>query len=151
MHEFSVPTGLPDFIQQHVRDYLETNGEVGHLWDSTPHGGSGPVETLLLVALGRKTGRPRTLPIGYTKTDAGYVIVGSKGGSPEHPAWYLNLVANPEVSVQVGSDRFDARARILEGDARDAAWASLIETAPQFKRYQDGIERQVPVVLLERV
>ena len=113
MHQFSVPTGLPEFIQNHVRDYLETNGETGHLWDSTSFGGSGPVATLLLVTVGRKSGRTQTLPIGYTKTEAGYVIVGSKGGSPAHPAWYLNLVANPEVSVQVGSDRFDARARVL--------------------------------------
>ena len=151
MHEFSVPEGLPEFIRNHVRDYLETEGETGHLWDSTSVGGNGLVATLLLVTVGRKSGRVRTLPIGYTKAEAGYLIVGSKGGAPKHPAWYLNLVANPEVSVQVGSDRFDARARVLEGDARDSHWALLVERAPQFKAYQDGIERQIPIVLLERV
>ena len=151
MHEFSVPIGLPEFIQSHVRDYLETDGETGHLWDSTSFGGNGAVATLLLVTVGRKSGRTQTLPIGYTKTEMGYVIAGSKGGAPTHPAWYLNLVANPEVSVQVGSDRFDARARVLEGDARETLWALLVEASPEFETYQAGIERQIPVVVLERV
>jgi deazaflavin-dependent oxidoreductase (nitroreductase family) len=151
MHEFSVPKRLPEFIRNHVRDYLETKGEKGHIWDSTSVGGSGPVQTLLLVTVGRKTGKSQTLPIGYTKIDAGYVIVGSKGGAPNHPAWYLNLVANPDVSVQVGPDRFDARARVLEGDDRDALWASIVEETPQMKTYQDATERQIPVIVLERV
>jgi deazaflavin-dependent oxidoreductase (nitroreductase family) len=151
MHEFRVPEQLPAFIQDHVRDYLETDGEIGHHWDSTSVGGNGLVTTLLLVTVGRKSGRIKTLPIGYTKTDVGYIIVGSKGGAPQHPAWYLNLVANPEVSVQVGSDRFDARARVLEGEARQAVWDSLVKETPQFQSYQDGIDRQIPVVVLERV
>ena len=151
MHEFSVPAGLPEFIQNHVRDYLETEGETGHMWDSSDVGGNGLVRTLLLVTVGRKSGRTQTLPIGYTKTEAGYVIVGSKGGAPKHPAWYLNLVANPDVSVQVKSDRFEARARIAEGDDREVLWASIVEAAPQFEEYQNGLERQIPVVILERV
>lgn len=151
MHEFSVPAGLPEFIQNHVRDYLETEGETGHMWDSSDVGGNGLVRTLLLVTVGRKSGRTQTLPIGYTKTEAGYVIVASKGGAPKHPAWYLNLVANPDVSVQVKSDRFEARARVAEGDDREVLWASIVEATPQFKEYQNGVERQIPVVVLERV
>lgn len=150
MHEFSVPAGLPEFIQNHVRDYLETEGETGHMWDSSDVGGNGLVRTLLLVTVGRKSGRTQTLPIGYTKTEAGYVIVASKGGAPTHPAWYLNLVANPGVSVQVKSDRFEARARIAVGDDREVLWASIVEATPQFEEYQNGLERQIPVVILER-
>jgi len=93
----------------------------------------------------------QTLPIGYSKTEEGYVIVGSKGGSPKHPAWYLNLVANPDVSVQVGSDRFAARARVVEGGDREALWSSIVKETPQFEEYQNGVERQIPVVVLERV
>jgi deazaflavin-dependent oxidoreductase (nitroreductase family) len=151
MYEFSVPTGLPEFIQNHVRDYLETDGETGHTWDSSDQGGSGLVSTLLLVTVGRKTGRHQTLPIGYTKTEAGYVIVASKGGAPKNPAWYLNLVANPDVSVQVGPDRFEARARVAEGSERHALWALIVEATPEFKEYQGRVERQIPVVVLEQV
>ena len=150
MHEFSVPMGLPDFIQSHVRDYLETDGATGHIWNSSDFGGNGPVRTLLLVVVGRKTGRTRTLPLGYTPTEDGYVIVGSKGGAPKHPAWYLNLVANPEVSVQVGADRFEARARVTDGAEREELWGSLVVATPQFEEYQSAVERRIPVVVLER-
>jgi deazaflavin-dependent oxidoreductase (nitroreductase family) len=134
-----------------VREYLESDGEEGHLWDNSAFGGNGSVHTLLLVTLGRKTGRAQTLPIGYTKTDAGYVIAGSKGGAPKHPAWYLNLVANPDVSVQLKSDRFEARARVVEGRERDVLWAMLVSATPEFEQYQAGVERQIPVVVLEPV
>ena len=149
MDEFRVPTGVPRFIQDHVRDYLETNGARGHLWDNTDFGGTGSVPTLLLVTTGRKTGRQQTLPLGYTEIEDGYVVVGSKGGAPTHPAWYLNLVANPEVSVQLKSTRFEARARVALGSERESLWAMLVEATPQFEEYQQGIERQIPVVVLE--
>jgi len=150
MHEFAVPDGLPDFIQDHVKRYLATDGADGHLWDSRPHGGNGVVRTLLLTATGRRTGQSRTLPIGYSEFESAYVIVGSKGGAPTHPAWFLNLQANPVVSVQVEADRFEARARIAVGDERARRWHGIVEASPVMQTYQDGTDREIPVVLLER-
>ncbi len=150
MHEFSIPKGLPAFVQEHVGRYLETNGAEGHLWDSSVAGGPGPVPTLLLVTTGRKSGRAQTLPLIYAEASGQYVIVGSKGGAPGHPAWYLNLLSDPEVSVQVGSERFAARARIAEGDEREALWNAMVGAFPPFRNYQEGLERQIPVVVLEQ-
>jgi len=151
MHDFVIPEGLPEFIQDHVKRYLESDGADGHWWDSRPHGGDGVVPTLLLTATGRKTGLSRTLPIGYTEHESAYVIVGSKGGAPTHPAWFLNLEANPEVSIQVGSDRFEARARAAVGDERAQLWLGIVTKSPVMQTYQDGTDREIPVVILERV
>jgi deazaflavin-dependent oxidoreductase (nitroreductase family) len=149
LHEFTVPTGLPDFIQDHVRTYLESGGSEGHMWDSAVAGGPGPVPTLLLVTTGRRSGNSQTLPLIYGRTETGYVVVASKGGSPGHPAWYLNLAADAEVSVQIASERFSATARTADGPERESLWRMMASLFPPYDTYQGRTERQIPVVVLE--
>jgi deazaflavin-dependent oxidoreductase (nitroreductase family) len=149
MSEISIPDYLPDWIRNHVRRYLESDGADGHMWDSSVAGGSGPVPTLLLTTRGRKSGEPRLLPLIYGKADGGYVIIASKGGAPSHPAWYLNLAAHPEVDVQVAADRFKATARVATGDERSALWSQMVELYPPYTAYQERTEREIPVVVLE--
>jgi proline iminopeptidase len=141
---------LPDWIRDHVRRYQQSDGADGHLWDSSVVGGPGPVPTLLLTTKGRKSGQPLVLPLIYGKTPAGFAIVASKGGAPAHPAWYLNLVADPDVRVQVGADRFQARARTAAGPEREALWKQMAAIYPPYDAYQRATKREIPVVVLER-
>jgi deazaflavin-dependent oxidoreductase (nitroreductase family) len=151
MSDFSVPEHLPDWIREHVRRYLATNGADGHLWDSSERGGPGPIPTLLLVTRGRKTGKPLTLPLIYGESGGKYVVIASKGGAPAHPAWYLNLVDHPEVSVQVGAKRFRARARTAKGEEREKYWKQLAAIFAPYDAYQKLTQREIPVVVLEPV
>ena len=91
--------------EKHVRRYTETDGAEGHEWQGTT--------VLILTTTGRRTAEPRATPLTYRKHGEDYVVVASKGGADSHPAWYLNLLANPEVSVQVLGDKFTARARTV--------------------------------------
>ena len=141
---------LPDWIRDHLQRYLSTNGEDGHLWDATLGGGTGLVPTLVLTTTGRKSGRPLTLPLIYGRAGDSYVVIASKGGAPQHPAWYLNLAANPEVEVQVKAERFRARARTATGAERAALWQQLVEIYHPYEKYQAATSREIPVVVLDR-
>ena len=140
---------LPDWIRDHVRRYLASNGADGHMWDSSARGGPGVVPTLLLTTTGRKSGRKLLLPLIYGKTPSGYAVIASKGGAPAHPAWYLNLVDHPEVDVQVGAAKFRAHARTAAGGERGALWKQLAGIFPPYDDYQSRTEREIPVVVLE--
>lgn len=142
-------TQLPDWMREHVRRYLESDGADGHLWDSSERGGPGPIPTLLLTTTGRKSGKPQLLPLIYGKTSKGYAVVASKGGAPAHPAWYLNLVDHPEVDVQVGPKKLKARARTARGAERAALWKEMAAIFPPYDDYQRRTEREIPVVVLE--
>ena len=114
---------MPNFsaipwIAAHIELY-RTDPEKAHMWDSTPVGGPGPLPTLLLTTKGRKTGAPRALPLIYGPAGNGYVVIASKGGMPQHPLWYENLVVNPDCEVQVGAKHVVVRARVAEGDERE--------------------------------
>ena len=111
MEEIQIPDDLPRWIKDHLQRYLATDGEDGHLWDSAPAGGPGPIPTLLLMTTGRRSGKTRIIPVIYGRSGDDYVVIASKGGSPAHPGWYLNLQATPEVTLQVKADRFKAVAR----------------------------------------
>ena len=148
MYEFRVPTQLPDWIQDHVRRYLESAGEDGHMW--TPPMGGDAVPTLLLVTKGRKSGNLQTLPLIYGEADGGYIIVGSKGGAPTDPAWLLNIRANPEVAIQVGAERFEAVARVVPTDQRDRLWRVMTQIYPDYDEYAQRAKREIPIVVLER-
>lgn len=140
------------YIQNHVSRYLATNGEDGYLWDTSMGGGKGVVPTLLLTTTGRKSGRVITLPLifGHGGPDE-YVVVASKGGAPNHPAWYLNLEANPEVEVQVKADKFKARAHTASGAERATLWRKMVEIFAPYEEYQKKTQRQIPVVVLKKV
>ena len=126
----------------HVEKYRETGGEVGHIWKE----GS---TILLLTTTGRKSGNLTTTPLIYARDGDRYVIVASKGGAPDHPGWYRNLVKTPEVEVQVKDDQFFARARTAEGEERERLWKLVNEVWPHYEEYATRTERQIPVVVLE--
>lgn len=131
------------FGQEHVQRYLETDGEEGHDWrDGT--------STLILTTTGRRSGEPRPTPLIYGKRGDDYLVVASKGGSDDPPAWYLNLQANPEVDVQVKGDRFKARARTATPGEKPELWRTMTSHWPAYDQYQERTEREIPVVVLER-
>lgn len=142
---------LPDWIQQHLDQYVRTNGAEGHLRDFTAGGGKPDTPNLLLTTVGRKSGKPITLPLIYGKDGNNYLIVASKGGAPEHPAWYLNLVAKNLVELQVADKKFKAVARTAQGEERQRLWNLMADVYPPYDDYQKQTSREIPVVVLEPV
>lgn len=151
MTEPKASMDLPDWIQDHLRRYLESDGSDGHMWDSAAAGGSGVFPTLLLTTRGRQSGEARTLPLIYGAAGDGHVIIASKGGFPRHPVWYLNLEAESEVAVQVGAEKFRARARTADGDERVRLWQEMVSVYPPYADYQARAGREIPVVVLEKI
>ena len=128
------------FGQEHVEKYRETDGEVGHEWQGTV--------TLILTTTGRKSGDERSTPLIYQQVGDAYAIVASNGGASP-PAWFLNLLENPEVDVQVKGDRFSATARVATAEEKPELWKTMVATWPQYDEYQAKADREIPVVLLE--
>ena len=147
MSDIELPKSLPGWIQDHIELYLR-DPEKGHMWDSGPLGGPGLLKTLLLTTTGRKSGKPGILPLIYDEADGNYIIVASKGGAPAHPAWYLNLQAQPECQVQVGAKRFTATASDAQGAQRAALWQQMAAGYPPYNDYQAATDREIPVVIL---
>lgn len=141
---------LPAWIQNHLDRYRATNGEDGYLWDASLGGGKGMIPTLLLTTTGRKSGRELTLPLIFGRSAEDYVVVASKGGAPEHPSWYLNLEANPDVKLQVKAEKFNARAHTADAQERAALWPKMVEIYGPYADYQKKTGRQIPVVVLRR-
>jgi deazaflavin-dependent oxidoreductase (nitroreductase family) len=106
---------------------------------------------LLLTTMGARTGRQLTSPLAYTRDGDKYVVIASKGGAPTNPDWYHNLVATPQVRVEVGAESFEARARVTEGEERERLFAAQAALMPGFADYQTKTTRQIPVVVLERI
>jgi deazaflavin-dependent oxidoreductase (nitroreductase family) len=143
-------SSLPDWIEAHVELYLR-DPEQGHDWDSAAVGGPGVLPCLLLTTRGRKTGARHVLPLIYGRQGGSYVLIASKGGAPTHPAWYLNLVAEPDCSIQVRAEHIDVRARTAEGEEREELWRQLAEIYPPYVDYQVAAgDREIPVVVLDR-
>ena len=150
MSESNIPAELPDWISEHVKVYRE-DPEKGRLWDFTPLGGPGVLACLLLITRGRKSGNTSTLPLLYGESGGAFVIIASKGGAPAHPAWYLNLVAEPECKIQVGLDHYKVRARVAEGNEREELWRLMEEIYLPYNDYQAATERKIPVVVLDPI
>lgn len=129
---------------EHVRVYRETGGAVGSQWK---HG----TRILLLTTMGSRSGEERTAPLIYQPDGDRWVIVASKGGAPEHPAWYRNIEAHPdEVTVQVGSEVIPVRASIATGTERKRLWRLMTEVWPDYDAYAARTDREIPVVVLSR-
>jgi len=147
MTEPATPTyRKPDvtlFGQEHVERYRATDGAEGHDWCGT--------QCLILTTIGRRSGQPRSLGLIYGTAGDSYVVVASYAGAPRHPDWYLNLVAEPRVEVQVRADRFGAVARTAEGEERDRLWTVMTDTWPNYDEYTTRTERIIPVVVLDPV
>ena len=115
---------------------------------------SGPFlgrDVLVLSTKGAKSGEPRETPLVYTRDDEHHVIVASKGGAPTHPSWYHNLRAHPIVTVETGKEKFQARARIVDGDDYERLYKQHADINPTFHEYRTKTTRKIPVVVLERV
>lgn len=132
------PTG---WVARHVKGYVESDGRRGHRWSG--------VNTLLLTTRGRKTGKLRRTALIYGRDGDRYLVVGSRGGAKRHPSWYLNLVENPDVFVQVGAERFPARARTATSRQKPRLWRTMASIWPEYDRYQARTDRDIPVVILE--
>lgn len=126
--------------QSVIADFRATNGR---MTEGRP--------ILLLTVKGRKSGREILKPLVYLADGERRLIFASKGGAPSHPEWYLNLVANPEVTVEVGEEKYRARATTLTGEERDRLYARQVAAMPNFGDYQAKTTRVIPVVALERI
>lgn len=134
---------MPDFSlfgDDHVRKYEETGGKVGHDWNGT--------SCLILHTKGRKTGEVRKHPLIYGRDGDDFVIIASKGGYPDHPGWYKNLVANPDAAVQVYDKVIPVVARTGSAEDKKRVWPIMTKQWPQYDDYQAGSTRDIPVVLL---
>lgn len=132
------PTG---WVNRHIREYVETGGRKGKRWRG--------VDTLLLTTRGRRTGTLRRSALIYGVDSGNYVVVASKGGSPRHPSWYLNLCDDPEVMVQVGADVMMGKARTASGEERERLWKQMSSIWPAYDDYQERTSRRIPVVVIE--
>lgn len=132
------------FGKEHVKRYQETDGEVGHVWENG-------TTTLILTTTGRKSGEQRSTPLIYRTHGDDLLVVASKGGDDSHPLWYLNIEADPEVHVQVKGDRFTARARTATPQEKPEMWRKMAEAWPAYDEYTKKTDREIPVVVLERV
>jgi deazaflavin-dependent oxidoreductase (nitroreductase family) len=135
-------TSRLDWREQHMKEYLETNGEKGHIWRGVP--------TLLLTTKGRKSGKPYTTPLIYGKDGESLMIIASRGGADEHPQWYLNLAAEPEIEVQVLADKFKAKARTADGEEKARLWKTMAAIWPDYDQYQAKTSREIPLVVIDR-
>lgn len=134
------PTDITLVGADHVNAYQESDGEVGGTWNGVP--------ILLLTTTGRKSGQPRTQALIYGRDGDDYLVVASMGGAPMHPAWYLNLSANPDAEIQVMSDHLPVTASVPDGDERTRLWAMVNEYWPNYDVYQSRTDRVIPVVVL---
>lgn len=130
------------FGAEHVARYQATDGAEGYEWRGTT--------ILLLSTVGRKSGRSYIHPLIYRDYGDDYLIVASKGGNPVAPDWFLNLEADPDVTVQIKGETFAARARVATADEKPAMWDHMLEVWPDYADYQSKTDREIPVVVLER-
>ena len=127
----------------HVLAYRASRGLIGHR-------GPGMPQMLLLDHVGAKSGKHRTAPLVYVRDGDDVVIVASKGGHPRHPAWFHNLRANPDTTIQVGSERRKVHARVASPEERKRLWPKAVEVWPGYDGYQRRTKREIPLVILER-
>ncbi len=152
MNEAKLAPNLPSWMQDHAKQYLSSGGTDGHMFTITPPGYSKmTVPSLLLTTIGRRSGDKFVFPLFYGQTGDSYFVVASKGGAPDHPGWYRNLLANPEVGVQVGTTRIKARARTAAGEERARLWKEALKFWPPYADYQSKTEREIPVVILDPI
>lgn len=139
---------LENWPADHLNRYLASDGAEGFYVDFTTTGGPPKTPTLILTTIGRRTGQSVQTPLIFGKFEDNYVVIASLGGAPRHPAWYLNLVADPDVEIQIMGEHKRATASTVSGDKREALWNKMVEIYPPYLNYQARTERRIPVVLL---
>lgn len=130
------------FNQNLIDEFRANGGKVGGMFEGAP--------LLLLTTTGAKSGQPHMAPLAYTTDNGRMVVIASKGGASTNPDWYHNLRANPDVTVELGTESFLARATIPEGGERQRLFDQMVAQMPNFGEYQRNTTRQLPVVVLER-
>lgn len=138
-----------DWMTEHRAGYLESGGQKGHIVDFTAVGGLAFTTCLLLASVGRKSGKRQIVPLIYGCIGGEVIVIASKGGSDVHPAWFLNITADPEVAFQIGGQAFRATWREVVGTERDEIWAFMKKLYPPYEEYQAGTGRRIPVVALK--
>ncbi len=131
------------WVRSHIREYVESDGKKGHIWRG--------LTTLLLTTRGRKTGKLRRTGLIYGRDGENYLLVASNGGSMAHPLWYRNLVADPQVEMQVGADKIAGRAGTATAEEKLRLWPVMSKIFPQYDRYQAKAGREIPLVIVEPV
>ena len=134
---------LNDFNQRIIEEFRANHGKVGGQFANAP--------LLLLTTTGAKSGRAITKPLAYTKDADRIVLIASFAGAPKNPAWFNNLAANPVVTVELGAERFQARAKFVSGQERQRLYDNQAKVMPIFNDYQKKTTRQIPVVVLEKI
>lgn len=128
-----------EWVAQHIRHYLETNGQ------ARPG-----MNDLLLTTRGRKSGKLRRTALVYVRDGDRYILAASNAGADQHPAWYLNLTANPNVTVQIGPESFPAVARTATAEEKARLWELIVAALPSYQSYQEATSREIPVVITDR-
>ncbi|HET7145390.1 MAG TPA: nitroreductase family deazaflavin-dependent oxidoreductase, partial [Anaerolineales bacterium] len=129
---FDNPTG---WVAKHIQEYVDSDGKKGHQWRGQT--------TLLLTTRGRKSGKFRRTALIYGQDGENYLIVASNGGAANHPFWYLNLVEDPRIELQVGADRFTANARTADEKEKPRLWKIMSGLFPQYDQYQAKAGRDI--------
>ena len=132
-----------DFNSKIIAEFRENGGKVGGPFEGAP--------LLLLHTTGAKSGRERVNPMMYQAIGDGFAVFASKGGAPTNPDWYRNLVANPHVTAEIGTDTIELTARVADDATRAPIWEAWKKANPGFADYEAKTSRQIPVVLLDRV
>jgi deazaflavin-dependent oxidoreductase (nitroreductase family) len=132
-----------EWVRDNVAEYEATNGEKGYELNGFP--------VVVITSVGAKSGNLRKNPVMRVERDGTYVAIASKGGADEHPEWYYNFVAHPEVDLQDKAEKHTYRARRVEGEERADWWQYAVETWPTYGEYQKKTEREIPVFVLERI
>ena len=133
---------MSDWNTRVIDEFRSNQGKVGGPFEGRP--------MLLIHHRGAKSGTPRVSPVVYQPIGDDFAVFASKGGAPTNPAWYHNLVAHPDVEVEVGGDTIPVRARVAEGEERERIWAEQKRLMPTFADYEAKTKRQIPVIILER-
>lgn len=132
-----------DWNRQTIEAFRANEGKVGGMWEGRP--------LLLLTTTGAKSGQRRTNPMMYLREGKRLFVFASKGGAPTNPDWYHNLLAHPEVTVEIGNEKYHAIAKPVTGEERDKIYAKWAQMYPQFGEYQQKTTRKIPVIELEQV
>ena len=133
---------LNDYNRQLIEDFRANRSKPDSSFASRP--------LLLLTTIGAKSGQPRTTPMMYIPDGNRLLVIASNAGAPRHPDWYYNLVAHPEVTVEVKDETYQAIATVAVGEERERLWKQAVAAAPFFVEHQAKISRQIPVIVLER-
>ena len=135
-------TDMDDFNKQVIEEFRTNDGKVGGMFEGAP--------MVLLTTTGARSGQPRIAPLVYTTDSDRLVIIASKGGAPTHPDWYHNIAANPDVTVEVGTEKYQARAEIATEPERTRLFNAQADIMPNFYEYQKNTDRTIPVITISR-